>query len=405
MRLRLLVFAWLLSAVTNAEEVESVSESPELAEEAGMVSSKISKRFSDKTVEARFNFDSPQISGGYLVSNILTSEDDKCTQIEVLWWAGIPKLKIEHLYEQLISASLSCLKSEDGSPLLSKTETDTYLFTDVSSTKTGTWRRYPKDGDNHPLVVTPFSSRSKSEELSVFNEQLLSTSASQEQLINMQEFCDTSGCQFTSLIALLFAKANRNELDGKRVTAAMYRLKAFDALDLNSLPEHMTSLIEGARFKDGLTLHAQALIKYSFDTEDYQIANEAKYILTRLEALDTETEARLNEWDLNLEGAVTPISVTLPLVADTPVSKYHYAVSKGLALKEFGITTDGVDLAYAFLHCSEKQVTLVTAARSAWVISDDWEDCRLTLLSDEPTKATITEYPDGYVDRNGSLII
>ena len=124
-----------------------------------------------------------------------------------------------------------------------------------------------------------------------------------------------------------------------------------------------------------------------------------------MEALDTETEARLNEWELNLEGAVTPISVTLPLVADTPVSKYHYAVSKGLALKEFGITSDGVDLAYAFLQCSEKQVTLVTAARSAWVIPDDWEDCRLTLLSDEPTKATITEYPDGYVDRNGSLII
>ena len=155
----------------------------------------------------------------------------------------------------------------------------------------------------------------------------------------------------------------------------------------------------------GLTLHAQALLKYSFDTEDYQLANEAKYILTRLEALDTETEARLNEWELTLEGAVTPVSVTLPLVADTPVSKYHYAVSKRLALKEFGITTDGVDLAYAFLQCSEKQVTLVTAARSAWVIPDDWEACGLTLLSDEPTKATITEYPDGYVDRNGSVII
>jgi hypothetical protein len=267
MRLRFLAFALLLSAVTNADDVESVSESSELAEEAGMVSSKISKRLSDKASEARFNFDSPQIGGGYLASNILTSEDDKCTQIEVLWWAGAPKLKLEYLYEQRISSSLNCLRSEDGSLLFSKTDEDSYLFTDVSNTRTGAWKRYRKDGDNHPLVVTPFSSPSKSEDLSVFNEQLLSTSASQEQLINMQEFCDTSGCQFTSLIALLFATANRNELDGKRVTAAMYRLKAFDALDLNSLPEHMTSLIEGAKFKDGLTLHAQALLKYSFDTE------------------------------------------------------------------------------------------------------------------------------------------
>ena len=71
MRLRLLVFAWLLSAVTNADDVESVSESSELAEEAGMVSSKLSKRLSDKASEDRFSFVS-QNGGGYLTSNILT---------------------------------------------------------------------------------------------------------------------------------------------------------------------------------------------------------------------------------------------------------------------------------------------------------------------------------------------
>jgi hypothetical protein len=226
-----------------------------------------------------------------------------------------------------------------------------------------------------------------------------------EQYQNMQNFCNTSGCHFQTIIALVFAGANYFDTLGRPIAAAMHRLVAFDALDLQSLPKERSHRIQKTNFKDGLTLHAEALLKYSFDTEDHQLANEAKYILTRLEALDTETETRLNEWELNLEGAVTPISVTLPLVADTPVSKYHYAVSKGLALKEFGITTDGVDLAYASLHCSEKQVTLVTAARSAWVIPDDWENCWLTLLSDEPTKATITEYPDGYVDRNGSLII
>ena len=404
MRLRLLVFALLLSAVTHADDVESVSESSELAEEAGMVSSDISavtahaRGLAEHYFVRKLEYYGPW-EGGILTSSLLTLQDDKCIQVEILWWAGAPKNALIGAHENRISDEPRCLKSEDGS--LITMDSSTHWFTEEMRPNYLGFR----GGDKHILDSQDLGSPSQIEGQNEIHKRLLTKVATHEELEQTEEFCNTSGCEAPLLVALVFAKANRNEFDGQSVSAAMHRLTAFDALDLQSMSEARSHRIQKTHFKDGLTLHAEALLKYSFDTEDCQLANEAKYILTRLEALDTETEARLNEWELNLESAVTPISVTLPLVAETPVSKYHYAVSKGLALKEFGITTDGVDLAYAFLQCSEKQVTLVTAARSAWVIPDDWEDCRLTLLSDEPTKATITEYPDGYVDRNGSLII
>ena len=399
MRLRLLVFAWLLSAVTNADEVESVSESPELAEESGMVSSNNEAYSKIGQLSSRNFFNALKYSGpstgSILVSKLQLLKAGKCVSSEILWWLGASKEQIADAYAARDADQVECSLSSDGSLTTRDSEDIPSIDTINPKGRVG----------GHRLDDPTFENSYKSDELEGFNKTLLIEPVTKEQYQNMQNFCNTSGCHFQTIIALVFAGANYFDALGRPIAAAMHRLVAFDVLDLQSLPKERSHRIQKTNFKDGLTLHAEALLKYSFDTEDHQLANEAKYILTRLEALDTETETRLNEWELNLEGAVTPISVTLPLVADTPVSKYHYAVSKGLALKEFGITSDGVDLAYAFLQCSEKQVTLVTAARSAWVIPDDWEDCRLTLLSDEPTKATITEYPDGYVDRNGSLII
>lgn len=305
-------------------------------------------------------------------------EDGKCREISTLFGFGDSREKISKAYERAVIDE-PCTASIDQNGIR---DLPTYAFIAIGSggrSETG----WVQEGDR--------GRKAKKNWVRITSDLWAS-----DAIDSAAEACEGL-CEFSSLLALMFAKADFFDRVDRALTASLWRVLA-----LEGAIRHKNIRLEG---KDVLKRHIYRHYQHAVQTADFPLATEAMEMADDLRFDDPDYEkikAHFSRWE-EIQATATN-GLVVPLVADTPFSDLHHVAARSISNPEFRITVTQGSVSHAFLLCGQGwQVSLSTDQRSGWKIPDGVDDCSIMVFGGEGTIIHLWEYPEGTLDDNGNL--
>lgn len=318
-------------------------------------------------------------SSTFWATALVRIEDGLCKEIETLITVGDSREKISNAYERAITGT-PCTASIDD---IGMSGANAYAFLANGgggrSSEMG-WRQE----DNLGRAV-------RKNWLQITSNQWTS-----DAIDKAAEDCEGL-CPFSTLMALMLAKADYFDRVDRALTANLWRGLALEG----------AIRVEDIRLqgKDVLKRHIYRQYQHGVQTADFPLAKGAMMMADDLRFDDSDYEkikAHFTGWKEIQTTAST--GVVVPLVEDTPFSDVHHVAARSISSPEFRLTVTQGSVSHAFLRCGQGwQVSLSTDKRSGWKIPDGVEDCSIVVLGGEGAIIHLWEYPEGTLDDNGNL--
>ena len=345
-----------------------------------------SSRLDNKEEHITQAFRSTRVShfkGSTLWSTIVVSiENDVCTDVEALFVFGQPAEAITAALEESFISN-ACTSSSDGVHE-QRDERSFAIFTLIfgRSLETG-WTT-----GNDPSVRNSYKRNWQN-----LNGEIWASDA----VDKLAEDCEGL-CPASTIIAMMFAKANYFDAINRPMTANLWRYVAV------SLSIDQENIRREAR--EVLRKHTYRLYQHSVQVGDFSSAKTAFKWVEDLNFRDddyTKIKNHFTLWQQSFEDGIS--DVVVPLVKDTPFSLRHAVAVRGVSKPEFRLSITDGGLDFGFLACDEQwQVNLRVDRRSGWRIPETAQNCELLLFGEEGTQVQISEYAQGSLDDNGNLL-